>query len=147
MRYVKASQSWVLLYVIGTGRFMNGVLKWEGPVLWLFQAGKNWVLCCARCNASPCVFLRKSVLCFTGLLHSSEGIGPWRLSAEARGICSNNTVQRRKQDPPFEPWVFARKIRARRCWATSSWSRITPTWFRAWQWLSSSDWCLRYRLV
>lgn len=34
-------------YVNDTGRFMNGVLKWEGPSSDFSRQGKKWVLCCS----------------------------------------------------------------------------------------------------
>lgn len=43
-----------------------------------------------------------------------------------------------------EPWGFARRTRARRCWATNLWFRIMPIWSRVWLWSSSSAWCSRY---
>lgn len=45
-----------------------------------------------------------------------------------------------------QPWVSERRTRARRCWATSSWSRITLIWFRVWLWSFSSAWCSRYNV-
>lgn len=105
--YVKASQSWVLLCVIGTGRFMNGVLKWEGPLIWLFQAGKTG--CCAVLAATHLHACFYATVSFVSL-GSSEGIGPRRLSTEARArhrrsSCSSNTVQTEEAEEP-RPWAM-----------------------------------------
>ena len=158
-------------YVNDTGRFMNGVLKWEGPssdftrqaakkkkkkkkgggmMEWrAWWDGTSWR--CLKTREAGLLCLRTAAERRVPSRAEPASIS-WDVQADSSRAAGGQLApaqaaqSQRRESRVGEPWVSARRTRARRCWATSLWSRIMPTWFRVWPWLSSSAWCSRYCL-